>query len=157
MDDKFKRRVLIASMAASLAVGFEGTRQYAYYDPRPGNPILTVCSGSTTQVQIGKKYSLEECKQRLDADMLQAVDVVERCHPNLPDNVLIAFADAVYNIGPKPACDSTASRYLTAGNYKAACHELPKWNKSNGVVLPGLTRRRQAEMEICLGEPNAIP
>ena len=149
--ERKQKLIAIASVAAIIAAGHEGFRQYAYNDPRPGDPILTVCYGSTTQVERGKKYSLEECKQRLDADMLQAVTAVERCHPNLPDNVLIAFADAVYNIGPKVACNSTASKYLDKGNYEAACKELPKWNKSNGVVLPGLTRRRKEEMEICLG------
>lgn len=145
-----KRYAAILGAAAALAAGFEGLRQYAYYDPRPGDAILTVCYGSTTDVQKGKKYSIEECKQRLADDMLDALRAVERCHPNLPDNVLIAFADAVYNIGPKVACNSTASKYLKQGNYDAACKELPRWNKSNGVVLPGLTRRRNAEMEICL-------
>ena len=145
-----KRYAMILGAAATLAAGFEGLRQYAYYDPRPSDAILTVCYGSTTDVQKGKKYSLEECKQRLADDMLEAVQAVERCHPNLPDNVLIAFADAVYNIGPKVACKSTASKYLSQGNYEAACNELPKWNKSNGVVLPGLTRRREAERQICL-------
>ena len=144
---------MVAAAAASLAAGFEGLRQYAYYDPRPGDAILTVCYGSTTQVEKGKKYSLEECKQRLETDMAEAIAAVERCHPGLPDNVLIAFSDAVYNIGPKVACNSTASKYLSQGNYEAACKELPKWNKSNGVVLPGLTRRRNAEMAICL-EPS---
>lgn len=150
MQTTAKRMAAAAAAAAAIAAGFEGLRQYAYYDPRPGDAILTVCYGSTTNVEKGKKYSIDECKQRLADDMLDAVRVVERCHPNLPDNVLIAFADAVYNIGPKVACNSTASRYLKQGNYEAACRELPRWNKSNGVVLPGLTRRRLAEMEICL-------
>ena len=151
MDNRdAKRYAAILGAAATLAAGFEGLRQYAYYDPRPGDAILTVCYGSTTQVEKGKKYSLEECKQRLETDMAEAIAAVERCHPGLPDNVLIAFSDAVYNIGPKVACNSTASKYLSQGNYEAACKELPKWNKSNGVVLPGLTRRRNAEMAICL-------
>ena len=145
-----KRYAAILGAAATLAAGFEGLRQYAYYDPRPGDAILTVCYGSTTDVQKGKKYSLAECKERLEDDMAEAVRIVEKCHPGLPDNVLIAFADAVYNIGPKVACNSTASKYLTQKNYEAACNELPKWNKSNGVVLPGLTRRREAERQICL-------
>ena len=150
MESNTKRLAAIATVAAALAAGFEGLRQYAYYDPRPGDPILTVCYGSTTQVEKGKKYSLEECKARLDADMLEAVRTVERCHPGLPDNVLIAFSDAVYNIGPRVACSSTASKYLSQGRYYFACKELLKWNKANGVVLPGLTRRREAEAKICM-------
>ena len=153
MTPNAKRYGAILGTAAALAAGFEGLRQYAYYDPRPGDAILTVCYGSTTNVVKGKKYSIEECKQRLEDDMVNAIRIVERCHPNLPDNVLIAFADAVYNIGPKVACDSTASRYLAQKNYEAACNQLPRWNKANGIVLPGLTRRREAERLICL-EPS---
>ena len=151
MDNKTKRRLAIAAAAASIAAGFEGTRQIAYYDPRPGNPILTVCTGHTgNDIVKGKRYTLDECKKLLDNDMLAAVSAVERCHPNLPDNVLIAFADAVYNIGPKVACDSTASRYLAQKRYVDACNELSKWDKSNGQKLPGLTKRREVDKEVCM-------
>lgn len=148
---RIKLVLLAAATAGTMAAGFEGLRQTAYLDPRPGDPILTVCYGSTTDVEKNKRYTIEECKQRLDDDMLNAVLIVERCHPDIPLNVLVAFADATYNIGPKVACNSTASRYLTAKNYRAACLELLKWDKANGTRLPGLTRRRKAEVEVCLG------
>lgn len=129
-------------------------RQYAYYDP-PG--ILTVCYGSTTNVVKGKKYSLEECSARLTADMQAAVEAVDRCVPGLPVNVLAAFSDAVYNMGPTIACNtkqSTAARYLAAGRLIDACNQLPRWDKARvgGVMvsLPGLTKRRAAERELCL-------
>lgn len=139
------------ALAISLAIPAEGLRQYAYYDP-PG--ILTVCYGSTTNVQKGRKYSLDECRARLDKDMLAAIEQVERCHPGLPVNVLAAFSDAVYNIGPTVACNSTASRYLSSGNYGAACSQLLRWDKAKVagayISLPGLTKRRKAEAELCL-------
>lgn len=149
-------RVLAGALAVAtpLAIGFEGLRQYAYYDP-PG--ILTVCYGSTKSVVPGRKYSLDECKTRLNADMTEAVIAVDRCAPGAPQSVLIAFGDAVYNIGPKVACDkskSTAARYLAAGQWAQACTELTKWDKARvgGELraLPGLTKRRAAEREICL-------
>ena len=136
--------------AAALAAGFEGLRQSPYLDPRPNDAILTVCYGHTGQDIERRKYSLEECTKLLEQDMLTAVQQVNKCHPDLPFGVQVAFSDAVYNIGPKVACNSTASKYLSQGNYEAACKELPKWNKSNGITLPGLTRRRNKEMEICL-------
>ena len=152
-----KRVSAAVAIATALAIPMEGLRQFAYYDP-PG--ILTVCHGSTTNVVKGKKYSLDECKQRLDNDMLDAVLAVERCVPGLPDNVLAAFGDAVYNVGPRIACDrqrSTAARKLAAGDIEGACKELPKWNKARvgGVLvpLPGLTKRRNLEMALCL-EPQ---
>jgi GH24 family phage-related lysozyme (muramidase) len=154
LTDKQRRISSAVAIATAVAIPMEGLRQFAYYDP-PG--VLTVCYGSTTDVVKGKKYSLEECKQRLDNDMLDAVLTVERCVPGLPDNVLAAFGDAVYNIGPRIACDtnrSTAARLLKAGNIEGACNELPKWNKARVagvmVTLPGLTKRRNLEKLICL-------
>ena len=152
MTPRQRRLSAAATIATAIAIPAEGLRQYAYYDP-PG--ILTVCYGSTTNVVAHQKYSLEECKIRLDSDMLKAIDTVEQCHPNLPENVLAAFGDAVYNLGPKVACDSTASRYLSSGNIGAACNELPKWSKARVagvlVTLPGLAKRRAKETDLCLG------
>lgn len=137
--------------AAAIAAGFEGLRQSPYLDPRPNDAILTVCYGHTgPDIERSKRYSMAECRGLLEADMQEAVQQVEKCHPNLPFGVLVAFSDAAYNIGPKVACNSTASKYLAKGDYEAACKELPKWDKSNGITLPGLTRRRNAEMKICL-------
>lgn len=143
------------ALAIALAIPAEGLRQVAYYDP-PG--ILTVCYGSTANVQAGKRYSLAECRARLDKDMQEAIDAVEKCVPGLPAEVLAAFGDAVYNLGPAVACDthnSKAARLLQAGDLAAACDQLPRWNKARvagiPVELPGLTRRRQAERALCLG------
>ena len=151
MNDKAKRLGAVAAIATAIAIPAEGLRQFAYYDP-PG--ILTVCYGHTGGVERGRLYSLGECKELLTEDMMEAVNAVEKCHPNLPKNVHAAFADAVYNIGPKVACSSTASKYLAVGDYEAACKELPRWNKTTiaGVLvpLPGLTKRRNAEMALCL-------
>ena len=154
LSDKAKRRTAAASLAVAIAIPAEGLRQWAYYDP-PG--ILTVCYGSTTNVQKGVKYSLDECKARLDDDMRAAIAQVDACAPGLPVPVLAAFGDAVYNIGPTVACDtsrSTAARLLKAGDLRGACDQLPRWNKARVagamVELPGLTKRRAKERELCL-------
>jgi len=144
-----------AMIATALAIPAEGLRQVAYYDP-PG--ILTVCYGTTGKdVVKGKVYTLEQCKAYLDRDMLKAIEEVERCAPGAPLGVLAAFGDAAYNLGPKIACSpdkSTAARYLKAKDWTRACMELPRWNKASvaGVMipLPGLTKRRAAEMQLCL-------
>lgn len=158
MTDKQRRVSSAVAIATALAIPAEGLRQFAYYDP-PG--VLTVCYGHTgNDFKKGVKYDMAQCKQWLDDDMLNAVLAVERCVPGLPNNVLAAFGDAVFNMGPKIACDkqrSTAARKLAAGDIDGACNELPKWNKANvaGVFipLPGLTKRRNLEKEVCL-EPS---
>lgn len=150
-----RRLGLAAALATVIAIPAEGLRQVAYYDP-PG--VLTVCYGSTTNVVKGKVYSLEECRERLDGDMLEAIETVDRCVPGLPEHALAAFGDAVYNLGPTIVCDterSTAARLLKAKKVDEACRQLPRWDKARVagqlVSLPGLTKRRNAEMQLCLG------
>lgn len=152
MSPQSKRLGAAAAIATALAIPAEGLRQVAYYDP-PG--ILTVCYGTTgPEVVKGKHYSMDECKAFLTSDMLDAIETVERCHPGLPVNVLAAFGDAAYNIGPTVACNSTASKYLAAGRLEDACNQLSRWNKARvmGVLveLPGLTKRREKERLLCL-------
>lgn len=151
-----KARAAAALLAVAIAVPAEGLRQFAYYDP-PG--ILTVCYGHTgPDVEKGRQYSLAECKALLTKDMAEAVEAVDRCVPGLPVNVLAAFGDAAFNLGPAIACDSkqsTAARLLKAGQIREACAQLPRWNKAKvgGVLveLPGLTKRRAAEQALCEG------
>lgn len=143
------------ALAAALAAPAEGIRQYAYYDP-PG--ILTVCRGHTgSDVVKDRRYSLTECNALFDDDMKKHIAIVDRCVPGLPVEVLAAFSDAAFNIGPTIACNtakSTAARKLQSRDFVGACNELPRWDKASvaGVMvsLPGLTKRRQEEQALCL-------
>ena len=155
-QQKLQRLALATVAAAALAIPAEGIYTRVYKDPVG---ISTYCVGATTGVQANKQYALAECMSKLSADMSEAVQMVDRCAPDAPLSVLIAFSDAVFNLGPKIACDtknSTAARHLAAKEWRQACNELPKWDK--GVVggklvpLPGLTKRRLAEKETCLKE-----
>ena len=150
---KSKRTAAVLALATAIAVPAEGLRQLAYKDPIG---LLTVCWGHTGDVQSGKKYSLDECKALLDKDMLAAIEQVEKCHPGLPEPVLASFADAVFNSGPKIACNSTASKLLAAGDYKGACEQHLRWDKAKVagvyVALPGLTKRVKARRDLCLSE-----
>lgn len=155
ITDRQKRVATISALACAIAMPAEGLRQWAYNDPVG---ILTTCYGHTGKdVEKGRKYSMDECRALLDGDMMKAVSAVDKCQPGLPDNVLAAFSDAAYNLGPTIACNterSTAARYLAAGMFQEACDQLPRWNKASvgGVMvpLPGLTKRRAKERELCL-------
>lgn len=149
-----KRKLLIVAMATALAAPAEGLRTVAYRDPVG---IPTICMGSTKGVKMGDTATPEQCRQLLTAEMLEAVDQVDRCVPGLPAHVAAAFADAAYNLGPAIVCDrnrSTAARLLASGRLIEACRELLKWDKARVagmlVALPGLTKRRAAEMDLCL-------
>ena len=150
-----QRRAAAAAMATAIAVPCEGLRRIAYYDP-PG--ILTVCAGHTgTDVVKGKKYSLAECDAFLTDDMRKAIGTVDACQPGLPVPILAAFGDAVFNMGPTIACNktnSTAARKLATKDYRGACDQLPRWDKAKilgaMVALPGLTKRRALERDLCM-------
>lgn len=143
-----------AAIATALAIPAEGLRQVAYRDPVG---IPTICFGSTKGVRMGDTATVEQCREMLTREMLEAVDVVDKCQPGMPLEVLAAFADAAYNVGPTIACDtarSSAARLLSARQWRAACEQLPRWDKARVggvmVTLPGLTRRRAAERDVCL-------
>lgn len=149
-----KRATVIAAAVAALATGYEGTVLKSYVDPVG---VLTACTGHTgPELRPGQVFSRAQCASLLNADVAKAVDQVIACVPAAPDRVTAAFGDAVYNLGPTIACDrtrSTAARLLAAGQWDAACLQLPRWNMAGGRVLPGLTRRRAAELDLCL-EPS---
>lgn len=150
-----QKRTAALALATAIAIPAEGLRQAAYLDPVK---IPTICFGTTTGVKLGDYRTVEQCKAYLNRDMEASVAIVERCvQPTLTVNQTAAFADAVYNIGSTPVCDqskSTLARKLAAGDVIGACHELPRWDKARvmGVMvsLPGLTKRRIAERDLCL-------
>lgn len=149
-----KRKLVVLALASAIAVPMEGTRQWAYRDPVG---IPTICMGSTAGVKMGDFRTLDECKALLTKEMTDVIETVDRCRPGLPPKVLAAFSDASYNIGTKIACDgarSTAARMLADGNLIGACNQLAAWDKARVagflVALPGLTKRRAMERELCL-------
>ena len=153
--DKWKRIATALAAATAIAIPAEGLRRASYLD---SGGVITVCYGTTgAEARAGRVYTEQECRDMLDRDMLEAIETVERCVPGLPWQQLAAWADAVYNLGPRIVCDtetSTAARLLKEGRRDEACQQLPRWNKARVagqlVELPGLTKRRAREMELCL-------
>ena len=64
-----------------------------------------------------------------------------------------AYVSWAYNVGTGAACSSSLVRKLRADppDYPGACRELLRWDRQSGRVLPGLTKRRQAEFQLCMG------
>jgi GH24 family phage-related lysozyme (muramidase) len=114
---------------------------------------------------MGDFRTVPECQALLTKEMRNVIDRIDSCQPGLPVSVLASFSDAAYNIGEHIACDpvrSTAARKLASRDYVLACRELPRWDKARvaGVLvsLPGLTKRRNLEMDLCLsGLPSELP
>lgn len=143
------RRAGWAAIALTVVAGFEGLRQAAYLDPVG---IPTICFGETKGVRLGQRATLEQCQGMLADSLAIANRAVDVCiSAPLPDYRRAALVSFTYNVGQANLCSSTLARKLNAGDAVGACNELPRWNRAKGIVLPGLTKRRAVERNMCLG------
>lgn len=145
-------KTIAAIMAASIALvgGWEGLRTVAYRDI-VGVP--TVCFGETRGVQMGDRYTVEECQVMLGNGLVQFETGMRRCltKPDaIPAKPYVAFLSLSYNIGTGAFCGSTVARKANAGDIKGACNAIPAWNRAGGRVVQGLVNRRAEEQRICL-------
>lgn len=69
-----------------------------------------------------------------------------------------ALVSWAFNVGCGNAASSTLIQRLNNGEDPSAVatNELPQWNKSGGEVLPGLVRRRKAEVDL-FNTPSSDP
>ena len=67
-----------------------------------------------------------------------------------------ALVSFVFNIGIENFRKSTLLKKLNKGDYEGASQELPRWNHGGGRVLPGLTKRRHAEMALFNDLPQSV-
>lgn len=143
-----KRTTTWMAIAVVCVSGFEGLRQFAYYDPVG---IPTACFGETKNIRMGMKFSRAECDRMLVDSLIEHDDGMMRCTTvPLADETRAALLSFTYNVGVGAYCKSTLVRKLNAGDVKGACDQLLRWDRASGVRLPGLTKRRAAERELCL-------
>lgn len=140
----------------SLVKSFEGFRSQAYRDI---GGVWTIGYGETKGVKPGQTITEPEAVAHLEARLNEfAQDVEKLVTVPLTPNQLGALTSFTYNIGigwPTPISPeggafytSTLRRRLNAGDYKSVPAQLLRWNKVNGRVIAGLTRRRQAEVQL---------
>lgn len=136
---------------------FEGCRLEAYPDPGTGGDPWTIGWGHTgPEVKPGTVWTQQQADVALDATLSLFRSNVIRLLPMVPSwsgarqAALTSFA---YNVGAGALEESTLRRRLLAGEDPATVvrEELPKWNKGGGGVMPGLVRRRAAEVTLFTG------
>ena len=91
-------------------------------------------------------YPTEQCEAWLRAD-LEAAEraVAEVVTATISDNAFSACVSLAFNIGGHAFTDSTLCRMINALDLAGAANQFLRWNRQAGEVLPGLTRRREAE------------
>jgi|694.fasta_scaffold27186_24 lysozyme len=144
--------------ARTIVREFEGCHLKAYLCPAN---VWTVGWGSTTiagkGVREGQSITQAQADAQLDADLQRFYDALARAIPAVagwPPNRAAALVSWTYNVGVGAMQDSTLRRRILAGEDPAqvVAAELPRWNKADGKELPGLTRRRAAEVALFVGQ-----
>lgn len=116
--------------------------------------VWTICDGDTRNVRPGMIETRDGCKARLEQQLLDHARPVMACSPRLReegrDYQRWAAVSLAYNIGVGAYCRSSVDRNFDAGNWRAGCDSMLKWNKAGGRVIRGLALRRERERQICL-------
>lgn len=149
----------ISSAGLLLISGFEGKRMCAYPDPGTRGAPWTIGYGHTgPEVRPGLCISKEQADALLLADIRIAQTALAPCvRVPVSENERDGLTAWTLNVGGRNACGSTLVRKLNSGDYAAAAAEFPRWNRANGQVMPGLTRRRRCEQRLFLTPPNQAP
>lgn len=142
---------LAVSAAALVGIAtHEGYRGEAYRD---ATGIPTIGYGETAGVKMGDKTAPERALVQLLTSTEKHADAIRQCiKVPLYQHEFDAYVSLAYNIGTGAFCRSTLVKKLNAKDYAGACEEIRRWNKAGGKVLPGLTKRREKEYRMCMGE-----
>lgn len=134
-----------------LIKSFEGLVLRAYRCP---SDVWTIGYGHTgpdvyPTMQITEARAEDLLRQdlaRFETGVLALVKVP------LTQNQFDALVSFAYNVGLAALSTSTLLKYLNQNKRQLAASEFLRWNKSKGVVLGGLVRRRKAERDLFLTE-----
>lgn len=141
-------------LTADLCRHFEGFSSTPYLCPAN---YWTIGYGSTFD-KSGARVSpttpavtQEEANELLHADLARFLKQTILLSPSLaterPGRVA-AILDFVYNLGPGRYRASTLRKRVDSKDWAAVPTELRKWVFGGGKRLPGLVRRREAEIQL---------
>lgn len=148
-------RILVAALSLSAAafgglVAYEGYSDKAII-PIPGD-VPTIGFGTTEGVKLGDTITPPKAVARALQDVAKYEGAVKQCvRVPLHQYEYDAYISLSYNIGAGNFCGSTLVKVLNAGDYAEACRQILRWDRAQGRQVRGLTIRRQAEYQTCVG------
>lgn len=140
--------------ARELCLVFEGMFLRPYLCPAN---VPTIGVGAT-RYENGTRVTLadpaitrERAMELLDHELAECLPRVMALCPRLEDwgpRATAAILDFAFNCGTGALANSTLRRRIQADDVDGAKAELMKWTRGGGRVLPGLVRRRAAEVAL---------
>ena len=148
--------------AAGLATvkEFEGLRLKAYKCPAA---VWTIGYGHTSAAGVPNVtpdlvITKDEAEGILKDDMEQyEAGVRKYVKVGLTQNQFDALVDFAYNAGVGALAKSTLLKKVNAEKFDEVPAEFMKWTKGGGKELPGLVRRRRAEVKLWRGMDTDTP
>lgn len=127
----------------------EGCVLHAYRD---SVGVLTIGYGHTGDVYPGQVITQAQAEALLRQDLQTFENGVDDVLADIDtsDNQFGAMVSLAYNVGLGNFKHSTVLRLHNAGDYSGAADAFRMWNRAGGIVLQGLTRRREEERTLYL-------
>lgn len=144
-----------------LLTQWEGKSAKVYKDSA-GLPTIGVghlltkdelASGKILILGVSTKYSegltISQIDQLLVQDLAGAEGAVNSgVEAALTQNQFDALVSFVFNVGRTAFYNSTLRKVLNAGKYREVPNQLRRWNRAGGVVIAGLSNRRENEIKL---------
>lgn len=145
--------------AIALIKEYEGLKLTAYQDT---GGIWTIGYGTTSingaPVYPGQTITEAQANEYLNTHLTTSVSPIINSKTKAPitQSMYDALCCFTYNLGSGNFSKSTLLKELNAGKYLDSATMFSDWTKDDGVVLPGLVKRRGSEKDLFLknGVPN---
>lgn len=141
---------LYSDAGLALTKSFESCVLTAYADL---GGVWTIGYGHTgSEVKEGLRWTQQQADRQLLIDLRGSIACVKRAvKVSILQNQFDALVDFVFNVGCGSFEASTLLKDLNAGDIDGAAAEFLMWDHVDGVVVPGLLRRRRAEVGMFYG------
>lgn len=137
-----------SSNCLNLIQEFEGLKLKAYLCPAG---VWTIGFGSTgADIKRGTVWTRKQADDRLKADVERFAAGVAKIAGKTTQGQFDALVSFAYNCGLSSLASSTLLKRHIAGDPAGAAGQFTRWNKADGKVLAGLTRRRGIEAALYL-------
>lgn len=135
---------ILSDEGLNLIKHFEGCKLDAYLD---SVGVATIGYGHTRGVHLGDSCTQEQADKWLKEDAgWSAASVNQMVTAEIEQCMFDALVSFTFNLGSTALRNSTLLKKLNAGEPAAA--EFLRWDHAGNKVLPGLTRRREAEKKL---------
>lgn len=139
----------LSQRGIDLIKQFEGYSSKAYPDPATGGVPWTIGYGTTRGVKPGMVITAEQAEKMLRDDVAKFESGVSSLiTATTTQGQFDAMVSLAYNIGLGNFGKSTLLKKHNARCYTCAADQFRVWNRANGKVMNGLTRRRAAERQV---------